>query len=341
MTEQQPHHTAQNSADTVIGDEPRNMPARRPTIGLALGGGGARGLAHILMLEVLDEMNVRPDIIAGTSIGAIFGAAYASGMSASEIRAHTEDLLTRRVELIRQFFSSGNQPLQRVLSVFALRSAILNPVALLDLLMPARLAADFQDLEIPLRIVAADFYTQDEIVFADGPLKPAIAASMALPVLFAPVKGDGTALMDGGLVNPLPFDVISNKADIVIAINVSGAGRLPDDRSPPSAMESMVASSQILQHSIIREKLRSRQPDILIEVDVGRFHVLEFNKLGAVLEAAAPAKAELRHKLQRILNAETLETADIVTGPPANDQLTEPDGHQRKRLARRILGKNT
>ena len=330
--------TEPHARDTAADEN--SLPARRPTIGLALGGGGARGLAHILMLEVLDEMGVRPDIIAGTSIGAIFGAAYASGMSAGEIRAHTEDLLTRRVELIRQFFSSGNQPLQRVLSVFALRSAILNPVALLDLLMPSRLATEFADLQIPLRIVAADFYTQDEIVFSDGALKPAIAASMALPVLFAPVKGDGTALMDGGLVNPLPFDVISNKADIVIAINVSGAGRLPDDRSPPSAMEAMVASSQILQHSIIREKLRSRQPDILIEVDVGRFHVLEFNKLAAVLEAAAPAKAELRHKLQRILNAETLETADIVTGPPANDRLAEPDGQQRKRLARRILGKN-
>lgn len=77
---------------------------RGPTIALALGGGGARGLAHILMLEAFDELGIRPKIIAGTSIGAVFGAAYASGMTAREIRAHTEEVLGQRFDIIRELF---------------------------------------------------------------------------------------------------------------------------------------------------------------------------------------------------------------------------------------------
>ena len=80
------------------------LPVKAPSIALALGGGGARGLSHILMLEVFDELGIRPKLIAGTSIGAIFGAAYASGLSASEIRAITEDALRQRFDIVRQLF---------------------------------------------------------------------------------------------------------------------------------------------------------------------------------------------------------------------------------------------
>lgn len=139
--------------------------------------------------------------------------------------------------------------------------------------------------------------------------------------------------MDGGLVNPLPFDVISGAADILVAINVSGAGRLPEDRAAPSTTEALIASLQILQHTIVREKLLSRQPDVLVDVNVGHFHVLEFHKLEHVLESAAPAKAELRHKLERVMSAETLETIDEQPIP-----LDETGEVKRARLAQRLLG---
>src|SRR5690349_24527745 len=86
--------------------------ALRPSIALALGGGGARGLAHILMLEVFDELGIRPKIIAGTSIGALFGAAYASGLSARLIRAHTEEVLGQRLGLTRYLLSARSEPVQ-------------------------------------------------------------------------------------------------------------------------------------------------------------------------------------------------------------------------------------
>lgn len=278
---------------------------RRPTIALALGGGGARGLAHILMLEALDEFGIRPTIIAGTSIGAIFGAAYAAGLSAVAIRAHAEEVLRQRFDILRQVFAARNARLPRLLSVLQLKSAFLNPEVLLDIMMPRGVPETFSELEIPLKVVAADFFRQEQVVIESGPLRPAVAASMALPLLFAPVLSHGRALMDGGLVNPLPFDLIAGAADITIAIDVSGASRASDRKTPPSAFETLVSTSQILQHTIVREKLKSRQPDIYIEV-AGNHYVHEFHKLGNVLAAAEPAKRLFRQKLAHVLGASTL-----------------------------------
>ena len=306
--------------------------ARKPTIGLVLGGGGARGLAHVSMLEVFDEFGIQPSIIAGTSIGAIFGLARAAGYSAAQIRAHTEELLSSRFEILRQFFMARQEPLGRVLSVLQLKSALFNAEALLEIILPPRIAPAFEDLAIPFRAVTADFHTQEQIVLSSGPTRRAVAASMALPGLFSPVVTEECALMDGGLVNPLPFDIITGKADILVAINVSGAGRLPDDRALPTTTEAVIGSLQILQNTIVREKLLSRQPDILINVDVGRFHVLEFHKLKDVLAAAEPARDELRQKLNRILSAETVEDVETVPKP-----LEEPENVKRRRLADRLL----
>ena len=302
---------------TSVFSQPHPTPAKTPTVALALGGGGARGLSHILMLEVFDELGITPKLIAGTSIGAIFGAAYASGLTASEIRAITADALRQRVDIVRQLFLARSDPVQRMLGVVPRRNALLKPEALLDLVLPSRMARSFEDLDVPLRVVASDFFSQDQVVFGTGPLIPAVAASMALPVIFSPVTTADRVLMDGGLVNPLPFDVIHGEADIIVAIDVSGAKRVPEDRTPPTAMEAIVASSQILQHSIVREKLKWLQPDIYINVAVDAFHVLDFRKLDQILEAAEPAKDALRRQLQRVLGAETVAAISAAPQDPA------------------------
>lgn len=292
-----------------------------PSIGLVLGGGGARGLAHILALEVFDEIGVRPSVIAGCSIGAIIGAAYASGLSALQIRRHAEAALVNRTEFARSLMAARNEPLQKIWSVFQLRSALFNAEALLDLVLPSRVARDFADLEIPLHVVAVDYHAQCDVAFNSGDLRRAVAASMALPALFAPVTINGRVHLDGGFANPLPFDTIKGLADITVAIDVSGAGLNRDETAPPSAREALVASSQIFQAALVNEKLKSQQPDILIHADVGRFGALEFYKLPAVLEAAAPAKAELRARLERILSATTLRhtTAAAQIAGPSDD----------------------
>lgn len=282
----------------------------QPKIALVLGGGGARGLAHMLALEVFDELDIKPDVIVGTSIGAIFGAGFASGLSASQIKAHTQETLRSRTDLVRQLFSSTTEPLQRALNIFQLRSALLKPRALLDVLLPTRVANTFEDLVIPTKIVATDYFSQEEVVLSEGDLKTAVAASMALPALFEPVKLGDHALMDGGLVNPLPFDVAAGQYDIIVAIDVSGTTHREPDAKTPSAIDALVAASQIFQTALVREKLRLQQPDILISPDVGSFHVLDFLKIDDVLKASAPIKVELRDKLERVLSAETLPNID-------------------------------
>ena len=178
------------------------------------------------MLEVFDELGMKPKLIAGTSIGAIFGAAYASGLSAREIRFHAEETLRQRLDIVRQLYMARSDPVQKLLGLVPRRNALLKPEALLGLVMPSRLAKDFDALEIPLKVVASDYVAQDQVILDKGPLLRAVAASMALPVIFSSVKISDRVLMDGGLVNPLPFDLIVGEADITVAIDVSGAERV-------------------------------------------------------------------------------------------------------------------
>lgn len=308
-----------NPAGKALQVRKPTLPVARPTIALALGGGGARGLAHILMLEVFDELGLRPTIIAGTSIGAVFGAAYASGLSARLIRAHAEEMLSQRFDIVRQLLSARSEPVLKILNFLPIRSALLKPESLLELLLPSKVARDFADLQIPLRVVATDFYAQEQVVLSQGPLRTAIAASMALPALFTPVTIDGRLLMDGGLVNPLPFDVLNGEADITVAIDVSGASTGPGKHPHPSAFAALMSSSQILQRSIVREKLKARQPDIYIDVEVDEFYVLDFYRFKQVLAAAAPAKALLKRQLTRVLASQTAEAlpAAMAAEPPA------------------------
>jgi NTE family protein len=275
----------------------------RPSFGLVLGGGGARGLAHILMLEVFDDLEIKPKIIAGTSIGALYGVAYAAGLSARDIRSHTEDMLTKRIGLVRDLFAARVQGTGRFWDFVSARAAFLAPSVLLDLVLPAGVPQTFEELSIPLRVVASDYYALEAAVFSTGAVRPAVAASMALPVIFEPMLIDGRTLIDGGLTNPLPFDLIAGEADILVAIDVSGTTVPSPSRPRPAALEALFASSFLFERSIVREKLKAHRPDIYIDAGTGRYQALEFLKVREILAAAEPAKAELRAALERVLAA--------------------------------------
>jgi NTE family protein len=292
------------------------LPVARPTIALALGGGGARGLAHILMLEVFDELGIKPVAIAGTSSGAVFGAAYASGLSARLIRAHTEETLSQRFDIVRQLLSARSDPVLKIFNFVPIRSALLKPETLLDYLLPSKVARDFAHLAIPLKVVATDYYAQEQRIIGEGALRSAVAASIALPALFTPVSIDGRLLMDGGLTNPLPFDVLDGAADLTVAIDVSGAPTPPSKRDHPSVFAALMASTQILQRTIVREKLRSRQPDNYIDVEVDDYYQLDFHRFKEVLAAAAQAKAQLKRQLARVLASHTAEVMTAAAEPP-------------------------
>lgn len=267
-------------------------------IGLALGGGGARGLAHIAILEAFDELGIKPAMIAGTSIGALIGAAYASGMPASEIRAYCGAAFARRSALLRHLYFRWRG---RVWDYWRPGSpALFKSERIFELVLPADLPKTFESLKIPFLTVAADFFTQCEYVSATGPLLPAIAASAALPALLTPVKLDGRILIDGGFVNPLPFDLLTRHTDFSIAVDVSGGVGEQRDGFP-RPMETLLGAQQLALRSIINAKLKSSAPDLLIRPAVGRFRVLDFRQMDEILAASAEAKGQVLRALTQLL----------------------------------------
>jgi NTE family protein len=206
------------------------------TVALALGGGGARGLAHIAMLEVFDELGLKPVALAGTSMGAIYAASYASGLSARELHDYTIATLADRRGTRSKLFAA------RIGRLADLFSPLGNPVlidgeAFCDAFLPEAVPQTFAQCLIPLTVVATDYYARREKVFMEGPLRPAIAASMAIPGAIRPVRIDGRVLVDGATVNPLPIDHLAGKADIIVGVDVSGAPVVPGETDMPGAWE--------------------------------------------------------------------------------------------------------
>lgn len=271
-----------------------------PRIGLALGGGAAKGIAHIAMLEVFDDLGLKPSIIAGTSIGAIVGANYASGMTGREMRAYVLKLFANRTELLRRIATRWPGSLTTLWNPFT--PALFSAEALVELLMPETLPLTFEKLTIPFVTVATDFYAQEEVQFETGPLIPAIAASSALPALMTPVEHEGRVLIDGGFVNPTPFDVLRDRADITVAIDVTGTTRERTPGKLPNSFEVSIGGAQITLASIVKEKLKQGGPDVLIRPAVNQFAAMDFLKTQEILEASEPAKDELKRKLSEALD---------------------------------------
>ena len=271
-----------------------------PTIGLALGGGSARGLAHVLMLEALDELGLTPVAMAGTSIGSIVGSAYAAGLSAKQIRAHFEELFDSRSAPFKRMRERWPGSLLELWN--PLTPALVNGETFFQMMLPDGVPQTFEELKIPLAIVATDFYSQDEVVLRRGRLIPAIAASSALPSLITPVEIDGRILIDGGYVNPTPFDLVRGKADITIGVDVTGATQPRSDGKGgtklPGSLETWIGATQITFHSIVREKLRIEAPDIMIRPNVGGYTTLDFYKFREIFAASEPAKDELKRALE-------------------------------------------
>ena len=180
--------------------------AMSKTFALALGGGGARGLAHIAVLEALDELGARPAAVAGTSIGALVGAAYAAGMSGKEIRRFVIALAHDRGEIFRRLIAARAGTFSNLFNIGFGSATLVDAEKFCAQFLPEQVPDDFGALALPLTIIASDLYRRQPAVFASGALKPALAASIALPTVMRPVIVDGRVLIDGGATNPLPFD---------------------------------------------------------------------------------------------------------------------------------------
>lgn len=277
------------------------------TFTLTLGAGGARGLAHIPVIEVLDELGLKPVAIAGSSIGAIIGACYAAGMTGQDIREYFLGLIAQRKALASALFKARVGRLKDIKSLG--NPFLLNGEKLLDLFWPEAVPTSFEQLKLPLSVVTTDFHGRCETIFTQGPLLPAIAGSMAIPGAFQPVLYQDRILVDGGTVNPLPFDLISNKADFTIAIDVTG-GPQDEPNGQPTGFEIIFGALQLLQGAIITEKLKISRPDILIRPPIDNFRVLDFFAAKKVLEASEPVRDELKRQIEKQLLIKAAAMAD-------------------------------
>jgi NTE family protein len=270
------------------------------SVALALGGGGARGLAHIVVAEAFDEMGVKPVAIAGTSIGAIIGAGYASGMSGREMRRYAIQIAHNRTDVMRRMMRARAGKLRDIFGGGLGDATRLDAELLCQEFLPETLPEDFSGLSVPLIVIASDLYRRSEVVFSHGPLRRALAASIALPTIMRPVEHEGRILVDGGATNPLPFEHLRGRADVIVAVEISGPPTA--NRSEvPNALECLYATVLVMTHSIISEKLRQGAPDLFLQPNVGSFRALGFMQASAILRAADPVKAEIKDKLSRLL----------------------------------------
>ncbi|MBV8112612.1 MAG: patatin-like phospholipase family protein [Hyphomicrobiales bacterium] len=269
---------------------------------LALGGGGARGLAHIAVLEALDDMGQKPAAIAGTSIGALIAAAYAAGMSGREIRRFVITLAHDRAEVFRRLIATRAGTFANLFNLGFGSATLVDAEKFCQQFLPDKVPEDFGALEIPLTIIATDLYRRQQAAFSSGSLKPALAASIALPTVMRPVVVAGRVLIDGGATNPLPFEELRGRADLVVAVDISGA---PTDerRDIPNPWECLLATVLVMGNAITAEKIKHGAPDLVVRPRVGAFRALDFLQASAILRAAEPVKVELKEKLAALLES--------------------------------------
>ena len=291
----------------------QGAPTRRPRVALALAGGGARGGAHIGVLKVLEELHVPIDCIAGTSMGALVGGGYASGMPAAGIEKFVTHVDWKSVvggvgsrqfepaEQKRFNDTSGSIELGLKGGKIVPPSGIIASSRIEDVLRSyvaqARTVADFDRLPIPYRAVATDMLTGDMVVLDHGDIATAMRASMAIPGAFAPVVTDQYVLSDGYVVRNLPIDVARNLCgDVVIAVNLAKQNAKREQLVGPASLISR--SQDIMSEANERVQLQTlTDRDIRIDVELGDFSASDFERTGETIPLGEKAARAVTARL--------------------------------------------
>jgi len=304
----------------------------RPKIGLALGGGGARGCAHVGVLHVLEQLHIPVDYIAGTSMGAAIGGLYASGMSADEIdralttvdwrealsdRTRFKDIAFRRKEDETRYLTDFQAGLhgRRLALPLGFRSGQNLRFLTQSLLIPVASIDDFSKLPIPFKAVAADIETGEAVVLDRGNLEEAICASMSIPGVFAPVAYHGKLLVDGGVADNVPVDVVrAMGADIVIAVDV-GSPLLKTDR-----LGSYISITNQVLTLITRRNAEEQiaKADVVIVPPVSDFGTMDFEDASRIV-AAGKAEAERQRARLEVLSVSPERYAELAAARPKRD----------------------
>jgi NTE family protein len=297
----------------------------RPRVGLALGSGSARGWAHIGVIRALEKAGVRPDILCGTSIGALVGAAYAAG----ELDRLESWVLGLGIGDVVGFFD------------VSLSSGVLKGARLMEFFRRSSADRPIDELGVPFAAVATALHTGAEVWLRRGSTLDAVHASIALPGLFTPVRWEGSLLVDGGLVNPVPVSLArAMGADIVIAVDLGSdilgrrfraaaapeappgtvpkwmrklkenlsalaPGKSPDEPAMPSMLDVLTTCMDIVQVRIARSRMAGEPPEVVVAPRLARFRLLDFHRAKEAIDEGHRAVERVAHNLA-VLNEQAL-----------------------------------
>jgi NTE family protein len=304
------------SAVPALGQEV--IDRKRPKIGLVLSGGGARGTAHIGVLEWFEQHRIPVDYIAGTSMGGLVGGMYAMGLPPDEMRQLVGDIkwndLLRGTPAYQELSfrrKEDRRSYQTDLEMGGLRSAVqtrsgLNPghqigLILDRLTLPYATISSFDELLIPFRCVATDMLAARPVVLKEGSLARALRATMAIPGVFTPVVRDGLVLADGGMVNNIPTDVVRQMgAEIVIAVDT---GTPLGNRQSLDSLFGMLTQS-IAVMTIENDRRNLRLADIIIAPDLGNYGLFDFEDAKAIADLGYQSATQKEPVLERFALSE-------------------------------------
>ena len=265
------------------------LPKRK--IGLALGSGAARGLAHIGVLSVLGKEGIPIDMIAGTSMGALIGALYAQGKSADQIKDVAIELGLKRYSLL----ADPALP----------KTGLIQGRKIKNMLKSIIGDIEFGDLRLPFACVATDISTGEEVVIKQGLVREGVMASASIPIILTVAKRKGKYLVDGGLVNPVPASVLKEMgADFIIAVSVapSISGRLHQVDKEPNIFNIIMQTINISSYRVVKQSLL--EADVVIEPQVESIGYFDFQRVQeCILQGELAAQAsmlEIKRKLKRI-----------------------------------------
>lgn len=300
---------------------------RRPTVGLVLSGGGAKGLAHIGVIKVLEEVGIPVDYVGGTSMGSIVGGLYAAGYSAREIESivlkqNWIELLTDQFQR-RSLSVTEKEDYDKYLISFPFQNLRFRmpsglgagqniSMLLADLLLPVSDIEDFSSFKRPFLCVATDIVNGEEVVLKDGYLPDAIRASMAIPTIFTPIEIDGKLLVDGGLVNNFPVDRVKEfNPDIIIGVNLG---------LKEYSKEELKNLATVLEQSIFfqaKERNQKNQAlcDILIKPDVYSSSAASFSNASALIKIGEKAANDMRQDLIKMADSISSHEHDPLSMP--------------------------
>lgn len=257
-----------------------------PKLGLALGGGAARGFAHIGVIQVLEEAGLRPDFVAGTSAGSVVAALYASGKTGAQLQQIGESMEEAAIT-------------DWTLPVFA--SGILRGDALARYVNQQVGGRAIENMTMPLGIVATDLYSGEMMVFQKGDTGMAVRASSAVPAIFQPVKISGRSYVDGGLVSPVPVRAARRMgAQVVLAIDITSP---PDSSGSDNTITVLLQTASIMGKSINAFELK--EADVVVRPDLRAVSSADFSSRKKAIEAGRRAMLELLPQLRAAILAKT------------------------------------